>query len=81
MPGGGGMPVLGLGTYLNNENTKEVVKRAIMEFGYKHIDTASDYENEEQIGEALQECMEAGIMRESLFITTKIWISDYLDSQ
>ena len=47
------IPVIGLGTYLNNERTKEVIKSAILEHGYRHIDTATDYENEAEIGEAL----------------------------
>ena len=73
------IPVIGLGTYLNNERTNEVIKSAILEHGYRHIDTATDYENEAEIGEALEECMAAGVPREELFVTTKIWITDYND--
>jgi len=76
---GSKIPCLGLGTYLNTERTKEVIKSAILDHGYRHIDTATDYENEAQIGEALEECMAVGVAREDLFITTKIWISDYGD--
>lgn len=68
------MPVLGLGTYkardwdeLNNA-IKESVK-----IGYRHIDTASFYGNEEEIGLAIKEC---GVPREELFLTTKVWNSD-----
>ena len=48
-----------------------------MNQGYRHIDTAKVYQNEEAIGEALEECMAAGIRREELFITTKLWHDDY----
>jgi len=41
------MPVIGLGTFLMTDNPKEMVKRAILEFGYRHIDTAMIYGNEE----------------------------------
>ena len=71
------IPVLGLGTFLNTGNVKEVVKEAILNQGYRHIDTAKVYQNEEAIGEALEECMAAGIRREDLFITTKLWHDDY----
>jgi len=54
-----------------------MVKRAILEYGYRHIDTAKCYNNEEEIGEALQEVMAAGVPREELYITTKLWHDDY----
>lgn len=47
-----------------------------MEVGYRHIDTATVYENEVKIGEVLQECFEAGLKREELFVTTKLDIGD-----
>jgi len=67
------MPIIGLGTYLSYDKDTIIsnVKHAILECGYRHIDTASAYENEEAIGQALQECFEEGIKREDLFITTK----------
>ena len=42
-------------------------------FGYRHIVTASIYQNEEAIGEALREAFKAGIKREDVFFTTKLW--------
>uniref|UniRef100_A0A7S3HWF1 NADP-dependent oxidoreductase domain-containing protein n=2 Tax=Choreotrichia TaxID=141411 RepID=A0A7S3HWF1_9SPIT len=71
------IPVIGLGTFLMTDNPKEMVKRAILEYGYRHIDTAMIYGNEELIGEALEEVMAAGVPREELYITTKLWHSDY----
>ena len=72
-------PVIGLGTFLMTDNPKEMVKKAILEYGYRHIDTAMIYGNEELIGEALAECMAAGVPRSELYITTKLWHSDYAD--
>ena len=46
-------PVVGLGTFLMTDNPKEMVKKAILEYGYRHIDTAMIYLNEEEIGDAL----------------------------
>lgn len=65
------MPWLGLGVY-KVSNGDEVVKavRTALEIGYRHIDTASFYENEEGVGQAIKE---SGIPREQLFVTTKVW--------
>jgi diketogulonate reductase-like aldo/keto reductase len=47
---------------------------AILNKGYRHIDTASVYQNEGAIGEALQEVFATGkVKREEIFITTKLW--------
>jgi len=73
------IPVIGLGTFRNKDETRNIVKSAVLEHGYRHIDTAKVYENEPEIGEALQEIMAAGVTREELYITTKLWSSDYND--
>ena len=63
------IPKIGLGTWLiDSDKVGDVIKNAI-EVGYRHIDTAQAYENEEGIGKALKEI---NIPREELFITTKI---------
>ena len=63
------IPEIGLGTWLiPNDKVGEVVKNAI-DVGYRHIDTAQAYGNEEGIGKALEEI---NIKREELFITTKV---------
>lgn len=68
------MPQLGLGTYkLRGEECVRVIREAI-NLGYRHIDTASIYENEEEVGQAIAEAIAAGdASREELFITTKVW--------
>lgn len=68
------MPVLGFGVYqIPQEETKQAVLDAIS-VGYRSIDTAQSYFNEKEVGEAIAEC---DVLREELFITTKIWIENY----
>ncbi len=68
------MPVIGLGTWkATGDEVKKAVKDAI-HAGYRHIDTAAVYGNEAEIGEALKELFDAGVVsRDQLFITTKLW--------
>jgi methylglyoxal/glyoxal reductase len=68
------IPKLGFGTYKieNGKQTMEAVKTAL-EVGYRHIDTASMYNNEEGVGKAIKE---SGIPREEIFITSKVWNTD-----
>jgi alcohol dehydrogenase (NADP+) len=73
---GAKMPAIGLGTFgsdrFSGEDIAEAVKGAIS-VGYRHIDCAAVYGNEHLIGKSLQEVMQAGIKREELWITSKIW--------
>lgn len=67
------MPILGYGVY---QVTPEECERCVMDaisVGYRSIDTAQAYHNEEGVGNAISKC---GIPREELFITTKVWISN-----
>ena len=68
------MPQLGFGVYQIKDpaQCEQAVLDAIS-VGYRLIDTAASYGNEEAVGKALKEC---GVPREELFITTKLWISD-----
>ena len=68
------MPLLGFGVFQISdlEECEQSVLDAIS-VGYRLIDTAAGYGNEEAVGRAIQKC---GIPREELFITTKLWISD-----
>lgn len=68
------MPKLGFGVFqISKEDCERCVLDAI-KVGYRLIDTAQSYLNEEQVGNALQKC---GVIREELFITTKIWLGSY----
>ena len=69
------MPVVGFGVFQvkDEEECKRVVLDAI-DAGYRLIDTAQSYGNEEAVGKAIQE---TNVPREELFITTKVWIFNY----
>ena len=63
------IPSIGLGTWLiDNDKVANTIKNAVS-VGYRHIDTAQAYENEEGVGIGIKEC---GIDRKDLFITSKI---------
>ncbi len=71
---GARMPALGFGTWqLREEACIEATKRAL-EIGYRHIDTAQIYENEAEVGQAIAE---SGLPRGDLFVTTKLWITNF----
>lgn len=68
------MPIIGLGTWeLRGEDAVTAVRSAI-DLGYRHIDTAALYKNEQEVGRAIQDAIAAGdVTRDELFITTKAW--------
>ncbi len=68
------MPILGYGVY---QVTKEECERCVLDAlraGYRSIDTAQSYANEEEVGEAIEK---SGIARDDIFLTTKVWIEHY----
>src|SRR3954470_10131571 len=68
---GGEMPLLGLGVWqVDSGDETENSVRAALELGYRHIDTAQAYGNEESVGRALRD---SGVPREDVFITTKFY--------
>ena len=67
------MPILGLGTWTLRGSWASKAVLWALELGYRLIDTASFYGNEQKIGEALKM---SAIPREDIFITTKVWNSD-----
>jgi diketogulonate reductase-like aldo/keto reductase len=71
------IPIPGLGTYRLGRNDREVIHavRNALDDGYRHIDTASFYDNEYPIGKAIAE---SRVPREELFVTTKLWGTDIL---
>jgi diketogulonate reductase-like aldo/keto reductase len=67
------IPALGLGVFqVPNEEACRVVRQAL-EIGYRHIDTAAYYGNEEGVGRAVRE---SGLARDEVFVTTKLWHTD-----
>lgn len=67
------MPVLGFGVYQVEPSETEKVVAEALQIGYRSIDTAAAYENEEAVGRAIKN---SGIVRNELFITTKLWVQD-----
>ncbi|MFI6375690.1 aldo/keto reductase [Streptomyces sp. NPDC050546] len=68
------MPALGLGVYQSTpEETVPAVETALRD-GYRLIDTAAAYRNEKEVGEGIRR---SGLDRGELFVTTKLWLSDY----
>jgi 2,5-diketo-D-gluconate reductase A len=71
---GTGMPVLGFGVYqMRDQGECERSVRDAIETGYRLIDTAASYLNEEAVGQGLRS---GGVPRDELFITTKLWVQD-----
>ena len=71
------LPLLVLGTYKLAGDEVDTIVRTAIELGYRHIDTASFYDNEEQVGKAINDAIAAGdVTREDLFVTTKLWNDD-----
>lgn len=73
---GSNIPRIGLGTYKLTGSEGEAAILNALEMGYRHIDTARMYGNEREVGNALRR---SGLEREQVFITTKIWPSDFND--
>lgn len=72
---GVGIPILGFGTYKMEDD--EIVLNSVREAikaGYRHIDTASFYKNEENVGNGIREGLKhTGLKRKDIFVTTKVW--------
>ena len=68
------IPQLGFGVYKVPADEAEAVVDDALEVGYRHIDTAKLYDNEEGVGRAVRA---SGIPRDELFVTTKIWNDDH----
>lgn len=72
---GNTIPTIGFGVFMipNDGSTYNAVKEALA-VGYRHIDTATAYFNEEEVGKAIKD---SGIPREEIFVTSKLWLSHY----
>ncbi|MEW2354649.1 aldo/keto reductase [Spirillospora sp. NPDC029432] len=69
LPGGGTLPLIGFGTWQLRSRTAYESVRAALEIGYRHVDTATLYKNESDVGRAVKD---SGVDREQVFITTKL---------
>lgn len=70
------IPIIGFGTSgISDRDAEEVVFNAIMK-GYRLIDTAKFYDNEEGVGRGIQKAINAGISRNELFVVSKVWKTD-----
>jgi 2,5-diketo-D-gluconate reductase A len=69
LPGGTPLPLIGFGTWQLRPNTAYESVRAALEIGYRHVDTATLYQNESDVGRAVKD---SGLDREQVFITTKL---------
>ena len=76
--GSGAMPALGFGSLIPDPiATKQAIKSAL-EVGFRHLDCAERYRNENAVGDAMKETFKAGkIRREDVFVTTKLWNNNH----
>ena len=73
LPGGVKIPKLGLGTWLMENKTAEIATQAAISLGYRHIDTAQAYGNEQGVGAGVRAAIRSGaVTRDELFITSKV---------
>ncbi|KAF7885500.1 uncharacterized protein EAF02_004009 [Botrytis sinoallii] len=70
---GAEIPALGLGTWQSEPGAVAKAVSYALSIGYKHIDCAYVYGNEEEVGQGLKEAFASGVKREDIFITTKLW--------
>lgn len=68
------MPILGYGVYQVTADECERCVLDVLDAGYRSIDTAQSYFNEEQVGSAIRK---SDVKREDIFLTTKVWVEHY----
>lgn len=76
------MPILGIGTYLLSQSEAEDSVYWALRDGYRLIDTAHIYGNEEGVGKGIKRAISEGLVtREEIFVTTKMWTADFDDGE
>jgi diketogulonate reductase-like aldo/keto reductase len=76
--GSGAMPALGFGTLIPDPVATRKATKTALEAGFRLLDTAERYRTEREVGEAMQEVLQAGkIKREDLFVVTKLWNTNH----
>jgi alcohol dehydrogenase (NADP+) len=76
--GTGSIPAVGFGTLISDPVAAKKAIKIALEVGFRHLDGAELYRNEEVVGDAMRESFEAGtVRREDLFVTTKLWNNNH----
>ncbi len=76
--GSGVIPAAGFGTLIPDPLATKQATTTALEVGFRHLDCAERYRNEEAVGDAIQEAFKAGmIRREDIFVTTKLWNTNH----
>ncbi len=76
--GSGAIPAVGFGTLIPDPVATKQATKTALEVGFRHLDCAERYRNEEAVGDAMQEAFKAGkIRREDVFVTTKLWNTNH----
>ena len=76
--GQGAMPTVGFGMLIPDLAATKQATKAALEVGFRHLDCAERYRNEEPVGDAIREMFDAGtVRREDLFVTTKLWNTNH----
>ncbi|KIK33591.1 hypothetical protein CY34DRAFT_99325, partial [Suillus luteus UH-Slu-Lm8-n1] len=70
---GASIPEIGLGTWLSQPNEVENTVEIAVCNGYRHLDLARIYRNQDEVGRALKKVIPSVVTREQLFITSKLW--------
>lgn len=76
LPTGARMPAIGLGTFGSDHYDADTIAQGVLtaaEVGYRHFDCAAVYGNESHIGASLEAIQRAGVARDEMFITSKLW--------
>ena len=79
---GATMPVIGVGTFGSDHVDHSTVARSVgmaLELGYRHVDCASVYANEPEIGDVLRKAIAGGLLRDELWICSKVWNDQHDD--
>ena len=76
--GSGAIPAVGFGTLIPDPLVTKQATRTALEIGFRHLDCAERYRNEQAVGDALQAVFKGGIVRrEDVFVTTKLWNTNH----
>ena len=76
--GSGAIPAVGFGTLIPDPVATRQATKAALETGFRHLDAAERYRNEDAVGEAMQEVFKAGAIRhDEVFVTTKLWNTNH----